>query len=132
MTKLEQSKASSKAELILMGMVQNVNSIEEATFILDYIATVLKQDFKGQNVIDKATQFSTNAEIKHIGIAQSEDMTLINLTLITDEDRENNNTYDLFDPDGVFGYVYNIECPDCSELGYSYYKETRTGAKRIA
>ena len=130
MTKVEKNRASGKAEAVMMGMTQCVDSNEEAIFILDYICKTLEKDVKGQEIFDKATQYSKGAKIKAVNVCTlMEELLVVSLPMETDEDK---GKFDLLSEDGAFSYVYNFTCPDLSELGYCYFKLTSQGIKRIA
>lgn len=130
MTKVEKNRANGKAEAVMMGMTQCVDSNEEAIYIIDYICKTLEKSEKGQDIFDKATRYSKGAKIKAVNICTlMEEFLVLTLPMETDEDEE---PFDLMSDDGCFSYVYNFDCPDFSELGYCFFKLTSHGINRIA
>ena len=130
MTKVEKNRASGKAEAVMMGMTQCVDSNKEAIFILDYICKTLEKEETGQQIFEKATQYSKGAKIKAVNVCTlMEEFLVVSLPMETDEDEEE---FNLLSEYGAFSYVYNFDCPDFSELGYCFFKLTSQGIKRIA
>ena len=128
MTKAEENILNGKAEAVLMGFTQKVESNAEAIYIIDYIVKVTNHTVKGEEIIQQATQYSTGAVIQYINISTLEDMIMLTLPMITEEDEEE---FNILSPDGVFCYVYNFTCPDFSELGYSYFENKNGRIRRI-
>lgn len=127
MTKAVKNRLNGKAEAILMGMTQCVESNEEAIYIIDYICKVLNKEETGQQIFDEATKYTEGAEIKAVNICTVEDMMCISLPMTTEEDEEE---FNLLNENGTFSYVYNFDCPYFSELGYCTFIKTPKGIKR--
>lgn len=110
----------SKAKKALNGYTVPINTNEEAIDVLDEIAELLEEDFTGAEIFKEAIRYCRDAEIEYLSVMIYEDMILIGLPMTTDEDEE---PFNILSEQGVFGYVYNVTCPECSELGYSFYVE---------
>lgn len=123
------SKWNAKAEAVMMGMTQKVDSNEEAQYIISYITKTLGCSVTGEEVFKEATQYSKGAQIQYVSVSTIEDMRMIALPMITDEDR---GEFNILDQNGVFSYVYNFDCPMFSELGYTYFEERNGRLRRIA
>lgn len=120
---------SAKAEAVMMGMTQPVDSNEEAIFIAGYIAKTLGFTVTGEEIFKEATQYTKGAEIKYVSVSTIMDMRMLTLPMKTEEDR---GEFDIFDRDGVLSYVYNFDASFCSELGYTYFEKRAKGIVRIA
>jgi hypothetical protein len=84
-----------------------------------------------KEIIADSTQYiSGEYEVHHLNLWQHPviDDLMITITMTTEEDEDE---YDLLSIDGVFGYVYNLDAPYCSELGYSFYREEENVIRRI-
>ena len=82
-------------------------------------------------IITNSTEYiSGDYEFKHVNMWQHpySDDVMIAVLMSTHEDTE---PYDILSENGVFGYVYNLDAPYCSELGYSYYRQDGAYIKRI-
>ncbi len=119
-----------KAEIALRGIAVEINTNEEAIDVLDEIAVILEEDFTGARVFKEAVRYCKGVEIEYLSVNTLDDMILIALTMTTDEDEEE-EPYDILNNNGVFGYVYNVTYPDCSELGYSFYELKNNNIVRI-
>lgn len=124
MVKLTKTELNARSEMALMGIVMEVPSNDTAADMMDYILEVLDASkpvghIVGSEIVRDAFQFmDSNPVITHIVVNQVDDMRLITLVIDTDNEK---NTH-LTDPDGVFCYVYNIDVPYFSELGYTWFK----------
>ena len=94
----------------LVSALKNI-SLEEAAQIAKEIT------------VDSVQYIHGEYEVHHLHMWQHPEIgdVLINITITTEEDK--GMAYDLASKDGVFGYVYNLDAPICSELGYSFYKK---------
>lgn len=121
-------KWSAKAEMILMGMMQPVSNAEEAIYIIEYILKVLDNEttVTGLDVFNDAHKYCDDGIIQYIHVGTVCGMKMIALPMTTAEDTE---PFDIVNPDGVFGYVYNVDDPQCSELGYTFFKKLATGGR---
>ena len=70
-------------------------------------------------IIENATRFCKNPRFRGVCLYQSPFGVLLTLPMLTDEDKK---VEPLESRDGTFSYVYNIDAPDCSELGYSFFE----------
>jgi hypothetical protein len=125
------------AESVLQGNTIPVIDEEHLKFILDYVKGARGFDYDSDAVIKGSKRFVKNPHYVHINLSQIADMTMIAMTMHeVDDDAENGMSdsiepYDLLSEYGVFGYVYNIDVPDFSELGYSFYELEGNKVKRI-
>lgn len=128
MTKTKENKWSADSEMALMGICIPVESEENIKFVLKYIFKVLNdKDSNPDDVYSQAMEFnSDNDKVTHI-VLQGTCFGLL-IALIRDGEMKS-----LTDEQGVLAYVYNKDCPDCSELGYIFLKKDRAGLiQRIA
>lgn len=121
---------ATKGELALMGKTIECTNKEEAVAITDYILTVLRASFpeidpklNGEVLIDKyVNRYSdedSRLEVKHIVCNTLMDMFRV-ITFLVD-DGEEPYPDDLATEDGVLCYVYNVNAPELSELGYCFF-----------
>lgn len=121
-----------KAEAILMGMTLPVEE-EELNNITAYILSVIKGvDFddtvkaEATTVLFNAYKYnSENTPISHISVSTTPFGRMI--TFVRDEEMQVLET-----PEGVLAYVYNVDYPDCSELGYVFFEKRAGTYRRIA
>lgn len=123
---------NAKAELLMMGFVQQITDINNIRYIIDYVSKVLHESITADEVIENAYKYISNKDKIHIvGLSINtimEEMICLTLILKDDEDE----LFNIEDPDGVFCYCYNYTYPDCSELGYSYFRRDNGKLHRIA
>lgn len=124
------SKWNAKAEAVMMGFTQKVDSNEEAEYIISYIAKTLGHSVTGEEVFKEATQYTKEAKIEYVSVSTIMDMVMLALPMTTKEDK--GKKLNILDRDGVFSYVYNFDCPMCSELGYTFFEERNGRLRRIA
>jgi len=121
MTKSEKTRLATKAELIMMGYGQRVNTQEETVFILDHIAKTLGFADSGKEIVKNALQYS-DARTYVCAVIASRIGGDVMLTLALHAEPENPDEFDPWRPDDEYGnlcYVYDASAPWCSELGYS-------------
>lgn len=123
---------NARAEMLLQGHVINHSNMDNIKYIIDYVSKVLNKSVKSEEIIEKAFQYiSDRKHTKIVGLSLNTLMgEMAVLDLVFKEDGEND--FDIESEDGVFGYCYNYTCPDCSELGYSYFKRENGKLHRIA
>ena len=123
----------------MMGFPIAVESTEHLTYMVNYVLLVLKSDIYGDSqyrearaneIVDNAINKynSGDKSIKHFVVNDSMFgvmMTFVRargpLTLKSGKMR----------PNGVLAWVENIDCPDCSELGYVYFENKNGKTVRI-
>lgn len=123
---MKKNELRGKAEAIMMGMPQRVSSKEECVFILDYITEVLTGKPIGMEVYEKSIHYAKDQTPKWIFTNVMGGMKMITLPFEEVLTKPNGDYIE----DGVFCYVYNLDCPDFSELGYSYF-ENKGKMRRI-
>lgn len=128
----ETRKWGAKAEVILMGMTLPVESIEEVKFITTYILSVINgvdddtAKTEAEEVFNLVNKYnSENTPISHISVSTTPFGRMI--TFVRDEEMQVLET-----PEGVLAYVYNVDYPDCSELGYVFFEKRAGTYRRIA
>ena len=134
---MTKNEISARAEAALMGMFVPVKG--DADLIkgmLNYFDVFFKNanqpGIDADEVLRLAFRYveDKTTVVTHIGVNTLEDMVSITLPLKTaDEIAERG--YKLDSKDGEFGFCYNATYPDCSELGYSYFKKDGLGYRRI-
>ena len=107
--------------------------------LLDYVKKTLKQDYDSEEIITKSQQFLSKDEdgdfddtkYKHMCLNNTEFGLMITITIYDPEptdfgyvpkENEPVEEYSLTSPDGVFSYVYNVDTPYFSELGYTFFQ----------
>lgn len=120
-----------KAESMLMGFAVPMDAKTEefnrteVIWYVSYILSVLNGDTPADNLLtardvwNDINKYSKNI-VRHITTNTIEGMKMITFTLDNEEEEFPER---LDTPDGVFSYVYNITCPEFSELGYSFFRE---------
>lgn len=127
---------ASKSEIALTGLVTMLNTMsgnkEETIFIVDYILNtlgMLTENENGTTVYQRAMEFCDEGTTV-VGISTSVIAGVdrcINLIL-----EPKGETVNIEDTEGCFCYVYNIDCPWCSELGYAFFEKKLSSYHRIA
>lgn len=121
---------ATKGELALMGKTIECTDLEEAVAITDYILKVLRSSFpeidpklNGEMLIDKYVNRYSDADsylqVKHIVCNTLMGQFRV-ITFLVD-DGEEPYPDDLATQDGVLCYVYNVNAPSLSELGYCFF-----------
>ena len=130
MTKKRQGELSAHAEALMMGITKDVSTLtpEEVEYVIDYVLKTLGSEATAQEVLAGSVKYCQNAVIHHLNVSTTMDMRMIAITMSTDEDEE---PYDLLSKYGVFSYVYNIDAPFCSELGYTFFQKTGSRIRRV-
>lgn len=119
---------SAYAEAMLMGHTIKVQSEEHLRFIINYVAEVLRTrlDVDEELVFENATNKYNSEDLKVSYVTINSSAFGVLMTFVRDD--ENNLTSD----EGVLCWVENLSAPDCSELGYCYFKKQRGAIRRIA
>ena len=131
------NEISGRAEAALMGMLVPVKGDAEVIKgMLNYFDVFFKNSNHPRIDADEVLRLAfryvedKTTVITHVGVNTLDDMLLITLPLKTSMEIAQHG-YDLDNPEGEFGFCYNATYPDCSELGYSYFKKDGLGYKRI-
>ena len=122
-------------ELVMMGKAHDFEgNHSEASVVIDYILQTLlgdKKDVSGDKVIELANKYHEGGpmKVRHMTTSMVEGMRMIVLCLDDPMlDEEDGMTYDQrLNSHYVFSYVYNVDCPDFSELGDVYMEKKRDG-----
>lgn len=130
MTKKRQGELSAHAEALMMGITKDVSTLtpEEVEFMIDYVLKTLGSEATAHEVLAGSVKYCKNPVIHHLNVSTTMDMRMIAIMMSTDEDEE---PYDILSRDGVFSYVYNIDAPFCSELGYTFFQKTGSRIRRV-
>lgn len=128
---VQQSKWNAKAEAAMMGFTIEIESEEHLKHTIGYILHLItQQDDPGkvQEVFDSIHQFnSEGTPVSHFTINRTEMGTM--MTFVRDPDIR--DSQGLVTPMGVLSYVYNIENPWCSELGYTFFRNVHGKIRRV-
>jgi|GEM_PF-1901306 len=134
---MTKNEIAGNAEAVFMGLFVPVKGDEELIKgILNYLDTFFKNanqpGIDSDEVLRLAMRYvkDKTTQITHIGVNTLEDMVLITLPLKNSEEIEKLG-YSLDSKDGEFCFCYNATYPDCSELGYSYFKKDGFGYRRV-
>lgn len=98
-----------------------VYSNDEAICILDELANVLGKNFKGQQILAKAFEYTRckkNARVHYLAIKKSNEDILIAVPYTVRKDAQIKN---LALKNGTYCYVYNITHPIYSEHGDCFF-----------
>lgn len=126
MTTANKAKWNNDAEMSLMGFTIPVENEEHCKHLIDYVLKVLESSANAEEVFKEAHKYnSENTPISHFAISGTQFGTL--MTFVRDEEMT-----DITTDDGVLAYVYNLDCPDCSELGYVFFKNRNGKLVRYA
>lgn len=128
----EKKEWSTIAEVMMMtGNVFAIHSKEQAEFITAYILKVVNDcDFssiEAEEAVSGCSRYGDN-KIMYMCVNRINGMIMITYLLKPNGEEFPDN---LTTPDGIFSYVYNATCPDCSELGYTFYQKTRGVYHRV-
>lgn len=118
------------AEMLMMGFVKQFTDEDNIKYVIDYVSKTLGKDITADEIYEKAYEFiSDKDKTKVVGLSVN---TLYGemqcLTLIFKDEGE---PFNIEDENGVFCYCYNYTYPDCSELGYSFFKREHGKLHRI-
>jgi len=134
---MTKNEISARAGAALMGMFVSVKGDAEVIKgMLNYFDVFFKNanqpGIDADEVLRLAFRYveDKTTVITHIGVNTLDDMVLITLPLKTAGEIAERG-YGLDSKDGEFCFCYNATYPDCSELGYSYFKKDGLGYKRI-
>ena len=119
------------AEAALMGFAIPISSKAHLKYLIRYTLSVL-QDCYNYEVESKTEEVFNNAWNRY----NSEDLAVryftinstpfgVLFTFVRDTER-------IISPDGVLSWVENIDAPDCSELGYTFFEIRYGKVVRIA
>lgn len=132
----KEGRLCAKAEMMMMGITQMVEDCEEAHKITAYIVRTIL-DLNNEKAKDKAQEVMNNCfkylsdEADVRGMVVNTIMgSMVCITYIID-DGEEGVPNDLATPYGVFSHVENLTCPDCSELGYTFFEKKSDGYHRV-
>lgn len=121
------------ARMAVLGVTVDVISNEQLKFMVDYILYLLKEEQNVAHDLDSAETIleavnkynSNNVPVSHLTVNFTEFGIL--LTFVRDEEMKT-----LTQESGVLSYVYNLTHPECSELGYTYFRDEDSLVRRIA
>ena len=134
---MTKGEIAARAEASLLGLFIPVNGDHEVVKeMLKYFNTFFKNTGSVSIDADEILRLTfryvedKTTVITHIGVNTIDDAVLITLPLKNAEELKEHG-YTLDAEDGEFCYCYNATYPDCSELGYSYFKKDNFGYRRI-
>lgn len=131
MTK-QQSKWNADAEMSLMGFTIPVENEEHLKHLIGYVLKVITKDggsAQVEEVFNSCHQYNSDkVPVSHFTVNSTQFGVL--MTFVRDckdmtEDK-------LISPQGVLSYVYNMDAPYCSELGYTFFQKVNGKIKRVA
>lgn len=121
-----------QAEFSMMTRAaMRIHNEEQLEFVLDYVLGVLRKSLKeeefevsGKHIIEKCNEYnSEGTPVSYLSIDSTEFGLLF--TLVRDEEN------DILSKNGTLAYVYNVDHPQCSELGYVFYRSYQGLIKRV-
>lgn len=122
-----------RAKNVLAGNAEEVNNFEDVKNLVLEIREVYEEEHPLSNLFEDGefdefleeienSRSGITRQPRHISFINTEFGMLLNVTMETSEDTE---PYKLNDPNGTFGYVWNVHDNWCSEWGYSFYENNR-------
>ena len=122
-----------KAELMLMGYVQTVNTEEDVKFIFDIFLSAIPEHIEqtADELYNDAMKYieTEKTEIFAMSCSTVYDNACINVIF---RDKENVDKFDLCSDEGLFCYTINLSDPNYSEYGYSFFGKKGEGYHRIS
>lgn len=124
---------NAKAELAMMGVVTPIRDKDNIVYMIDYINKTLGlTDMSGEEIYDEATRYTDDKETMIIGLSCSTilggECRVLNVLMKDIKDTK----FKLDTDDGVLCHVHNYDWPDCSELGYCFFKKNGNLYRRYA
>ena len=129
MNTYSKGELNAKSEVAMMGLVTSVTEKDDVIYMLNYISKVIDGEAQGIEIYKKATEFINKDETFIVGISCCRIYEDVCICIIFKD--KLNDTFKIDDPDGTLVYTYNMSCPYCSELGYSFYGRKGTSYHRI-
>ncbi len=131
MTARKNSTLNAEAEMIMMGYTLPIHNEEHLRYLVGYILYVLQPQYhynleeKTEEVVNNALHKynSENLSVKYLTTNTAAFGTL--LTFVRDDEPVTSEY-------GVLTWCENLDYPDCSELGYSYFANENGKLHRIA
>ena len=119
MTTARENKWSADAEVAMMGISVPVENEEHLKYMIEYITMVFDKLETAEKILKNAVNKynSENLKVTYICANSTECGTM--LTFAREED--------ITSEDGVLAWVENLDYPDCSELGYTFFERDRNG-----
>ena len=122
-------KVSAKIEMALM--TRSVFEVEEGEeeYAVNYLLHVFGHNnvTSAKEVLKSAFHYlSKNVKVKFMSVNVIMDMAMIAFVMVSDEPKDElpsteTQYKELVNEEGILCYVYNMDAPDCSELGYSFF-----------
>ena len=126
------NEIGAKAEIAMMGRHVPVEA-NEVQGVIQYILDTMHKSTTAEEVIKDALKYAKDKTIVYIGTSRLMGIyNVINLVLKAKTKNAKNPDMTEKNRNGVLAYCYNMDAPDCSELGYMFFKETPAGFVRIS
>lgn len=120
------SELKTRCEMALMGITVSIKK-DEVKDAIQYIASAVGTEVNADEVFETMFKYcSTGFTVKHMVCNTIENMYTMSVTIAYKGEK-----YVLDDEDGVLCSVYNFTFPDCSELGYCFFKKVNGYFRRI-
>lgn len=134
----QQSKWNADAEASLMGFTIAVESEEHLTHLVKYTLKVLGSEYsydleeKTKEVVENATRKYHSGKDKSIHWFTTNTTQFgVCLTFVRDKGALTLKNGKMKNS-GSLAWVENLDCPDCSELGYVFFENSLGKVRRIA
>ena len=134
------SKWNADAEMSMMGFPIKVESVEHLTHMVNYVLLVLKSDIYGDSqyreerakeIVDNATNKYNSSKDKSIKwFVVNDSIAGVMMTFVRDKGELTLKSGKM-KSSGILAWVENIDCPDCSELGYVFFEKQNGKITRI-
>lgn len=136
--KLTNSKWSTDAEMSMMGFTIRVESEEHLSYLVEYVLNTLKSEYsydvaeKTKEVVESATRKYRSGKDKSIyWFTTNSTMFGTCLTFVRDKGELTLKSGKM-KASGSLAWVENLDAPDCSELGYTFFESCNGKIRRIA
>lgn len=126
------NKWNADAEMSMMGFTVAIESEEHLSHLVKYVLNTVKGEYhydleeKTKEVVENATRKYRSGKDKSIQWFTVNSTAFgLCLTFVRDKGSATKKN-------GVLAWVENIDYPDCSELGYTYFEDSKGKVRRIA
>lgn len=122
------NETRTKAEMMLMGITQPVTK-SELVEIIPIIQSAIGSNIPCNEVMEQLFKYTQEGTVPRHAVMNTLMGSMKCLTVTLDDGE---TPYVIDSEFGVLSTVYNFTCPDCSEMGYTFFSTKNGFVKRIA
>lgn len=122
------NETRAKAEMMLMGVTQPITK-SELVEIIPIIQSAIGTDIPCNEVMEQLFKYTQEGTVPRHAVMNTLMGSMKCLTVTLDDGE---TPYVIDSEFGVLSTVYNFTCPDCSEMGYTFFSNNNGLIKRIA